>query len=417
MNILFAFPSRSRPERLKRQMAELEKHLAQPDKCSVNFVIDDDDSRRADYLRVIDGVKIPHTVTGGKSENKIHAVNRAVSEAQYQWDIVVVMSDDMRIVLPKFDDEIRSQFAADTDLLLHYNDGYANHKLITFAIMGRDYYNRFKYVYNPAYISLWCDNEQMDVADWLGRRKYIPKQIVSHEHPANRHNTNDQQYRHTEKFFNTDKQTYLAQKANNFGLPLLTVCICTIDGREKQFDRIRKKVLCQIPNAKINNDGEVELLSLKDNKEISVGEKRNRLVNKARGKFVVFIDDDDDIPDYYIASIINVIKNYPDADCIGFLQQCTFDGSKPVAVKLSLQYSEWGDKVDGFAHVRTPYHKTPILLSKVVKAGGFKDMRYGEDHDFSKRVYPLLYNEVFINAVMYYYQYKTENHNTKYGIK
>lgn len=412
MNILFAFPSRSRPERLERQMRELTRHLAQPDKCHVNFVIDDDDPKREQYLKVIEQVSLSHSVTGGKSENKIHAVNRAVSECSYQWDAVVVMSDDMRIVMYRFDDSIRKHLSENNDQLLHYNDGYANATLVTFAIMGRKYYDRFGFIYNPAYVSLWCDNEQMDIADWLGRRKYMPEQIVLHEHPANKHrHLDDAQYRKTESFYRSDEKTYRLRKADNFGLPLLSVCVCTVIGREKQFDYIYNKLINQ-------SDGmPVEVLFEKDNKEISVGAKRQKLLERAQGKFVCFVDDDDDVSGNYIAAIIYAIKEKPGIDCIGFLQHATYDGKNPEINKLSLQYSQWGDNIDGFAHVRTPYHKTPILLSKVVQCGGFKDMRYSEDHDFSKRVYELLRSEAFIEQELYYYKHKTENHKTKYGIE
>jgi hypothetical protein len=44
-------------------------------------------------------------------------------------------------------------------------------------------------------------------------------------------------------------------------------------------------------------------------------------------------------------------------------------------------------------------------------------MRFGEDHDFAIRIYPFLKKEKYINDVMYLYQYSSENHNSKYGIK
>jgi hypothetical protein len=49
---------------------------------------------------------------------------------------------------------------------------------------------------------------------------------------------------------------------------------------------------------------------------------------------------------------------------------------------------------------------------------GFNDMRYGEDYDFSKRLKlsALIQTEVFIAKTMYFYRYKEEPHNQKYGI-
>ena len=44
-----------------------------------------------------------------------------------------------------------------------------------------------------------------------------------------------------------------------------------------------------------NAFGDIELLFDSDNGEVSTGEKRNKLIEKAEGKYIVFLDDDDDI--------------------------------------------------------------------------------------------------------------------------
>jgi hypothetical protein len=86
------------------------------------------------------------------------------------------------------------------------------------SILGRDYYKRFNYIYNPEYISLYCDNETMDVAKILGRYKFVNENIFLHLHPAHGNALNDNQYRYTESFHPIDQATYLKRKANNFGL-------------------------------------------------------------------------------------------------------------------------------------------------------------------------------------------------------
>ena len=45
-----------------------------------------------------------------------------------------------------------------------------------------------------------------------------------------------------------------------------------------------------------------------DNKKRSVGEKRQDLLNLAKGQYLVFIDDDDRISDDYISSIIQAMN-------------------------------------------------------------------------------------------------------------
>ena len=84
----------------------------------------------------------------------------------------------------------------------------------------------------------------------------------------------------------------------------LSILILTLPTRIDSYARLIKSLNLQvIQNNLINR---VQILTLCDTKEISVGEKRNILLNKSCGKYVCFIDDDDLIaPDYLIKIIIN----------------------------------------------------------------------------------------------------------------
>ena len=76
------------------------------------------------------------------------------------------------------------------------------------------------------------------------------------------------------------------------------------------------------------------------------------------------------------------------------------------------------EKAYGFGYIRTTYPKVPIRKSICLKVG-YKDLRYGEDHDFAKRLKlsGLLKTEVYIDSVLYFYRYKFQEHSAKYGIK
>jgi len=162
-------------------------------------------------------------------------------------------------------------------------------------------------------------------------------------------------------------------------------------------------------------DDEIEILFECDNKEISVGAKRQKLLERATGEYIVFIDDDDWVADFYVSEILKAIKYTP--DCIGFLIDCDIEGVKSNA-KASLRYKEWQENVDGFKYVRSIYHKTPVKREIALQVG-FSDKRFGEDYEYSQRIMPLLKTEVFINKVMYYYIYRSKNQtaNERYGIK
>jgi len=83
-----------------------------------------------------------------------------------------------------FDNIIREEFYKNLDQFVHFPDGFTADRLATMSIMGREYYNRFKYIYHPDYISLWCDNEAMEVAKMLGCYTYVDKNIFQHLHPT-----------------------------------------------------------------------------------------------------------------------------------------------------------------------------------------------------------------------------------------
>lgn len=62
----------------------------------------------------------------------------------------------------------------------------------------------------------------------------------------------------------------------------------------------------------------VELIVLTDNKWRSIGAKRNNCMDLAKGKFIVFIDDDDMVSNDYVDSILFVINTYQDVLCVVF---------------------------------------------------------------------------------------------------
>ena len=191
----------------------------------------------------------------------------------------------------------------------------------------------------------------------------------------------------------------------------LSILIPTVNGREQKLAALMSVLKPQLTD-------EVEVLTICDNKEITIGEKRTALYAKANGLFSVQIDDDDLVPDYYVSEILKRINTFPDIDCIGYIERCIWNGKSETFSDFSLRYSAWKEQKDNkeFAHVRTPFHKTPIR-TEMAKQVPFEHIRFGEDHKWSIAINPLLKTEVYIPKVMYIYQYTHENQKIKYGIK
>lgn len=215
-HIAFKFTTRSRPDLFRRGMKSIIENVADKNNYSILVTCDVNDNTMTDVCKEYKQSNVQFVY--GYSKGKIDAINRDLEYLYKDFDILVNMSDDMVFTEKGFDNEIRNGFNNDFDLCLHYPDGFQD-RIITMSILGVDYFKRFGYIYHPSYISLWCDNEQTDVAKALNRYKYIDLNIFNHLHPANTIEAiNDAQYQFTESFNDKDKLNYYERKKNNFDL-------------------------------------------------------------------------------------------------------------------------------------------------------------------------------------------------------
>ncbi len=157
----------------------------------------------------------------------------------------------------------------------------------------------------------------------------------------------------------------------------------------------------------------VEILYIQDIKEMTIGEKRNKLYRMARGEYSLQIDDDDNIHHLAMPYIIDELKDNP--DCVGYKELCIYDGKRVESSNFSIKYGGWADNVDGFNHVRTPFFKTPIKTRLCLQCP-VPHSRFGEDHEFSRMIRPLLQRENYIDEFIYHYIHNSTPHNERYGI-
>ena len=190
----------------------------------------------------------------------------------------------------------------------------------------------------------------------------------------------------------------------------LSVLIPSTFDRRVMTDILIMNIQNQIDDLGVSN--QVEILTDFDNREVSIGTKRQRMLEKAKGEYVVSIDSDDEVTIDYITEIWAGIKENP--DCITFQISCY--GTKGKTANVSNKYDDWKDSFDGFDYARTPYHKVPIKRSIALQIG-FIDLRYGEDYEFSKRLKKsgLIQSEYHIAKPLYHYKYKEAPFRQKYG--
>lgn len=181
---------------------------------------------------------------------------------------------------------------------------------------------------------------------------------------------------------------------------LFSILIPTIESRKVQFHRLHHKLSQQIQENALEST--VEIVWFLDNKEHSVGYKRNQLIAWAKGTFVAFVDDDDEVSDDYVQLICQAIQTHPAIDCIGMKGIITFAGKNPRLFVHSVRYKDYFTR-DG-TYCRPPYHLNPIRRDIACRYR-FEDVSYSEDIDWAMRICQeqVLREEYFIDKVIYYY--------------
>ena len=196
---------------------------------------------------------------------------------------------------------------------------------------------------------------------------------------------------------------------------VVSVLILSIPSRTESVSALVKKLEGQLGNRRT-----VEILVFIDNRSQSISEKRNVLLQAARGQFVCFLDDDDGIANNYIDLILKAAQENPNVDCISFDQFCSLDG-EPMNVSFGIgnPHGQLWRNEDGLLGdiKRPPYHMC-LWKRTLAQSEEFRPM-YGangqstEDIDWLMRLYPKVQTEYHIPEPMHFYIY---NSNTTASI-
>ena len=193
----------------------------------------------------------------------------------------------------------------------------------------------------------------------------------------------------------------------------LSILIPTVTERQSRFNLLYINLLQQ------SIGKPVEVLYLSDNKELPIGTKRQRLLEMAQGRFIVFFDDDDTPSPNYVDLILKAIQD-TSVDCVGIRVRMTTNGSNPqICLHRFRHPMAEGVAANkyGVDYVRPITHFNPVLKTKALQAG-FGNERFGEDAAYWSRVNPLLTKEYYIPEILFDYNYSNlQPHNEKYGIK
>lgn len=184
-------------------------------------------------------------------------------------------------------------------------------------------------------------------------------------------------------------------------VPKLSILICTLPSRIFTFAGLITRLKHQVEGLP------VELLWLGDNKNMSVGLKRNHLLHTATGEYTCYIDDDDHVPPNYVSAILKAAEFNPDV--IAFDAEISENDGPWKRVVYDKDFP--GDRNFPDHYERWPNHLTPVKRG-IALSVGFPNKSSHEDFDFAKGIHELIKTQVRIPEILYYYDYSSERSET-----
>ncbi len=177
---------------------------------------------------------------------------------------------------------------------------------------------------------------------------------------------------------------------------MIAILIAHLPERVKLLNR----VLSQIDEQRSGKDVRV---FIDPSRELTTGQKRNRLLAKAEAagaNYVAFVDDDDLIGPNYIKLAFECEAS--GMDCMELWGQYWENGKQLMPFHHSIKYDKWWQ--DNKAYYRNPNHISLLKMS-AIKGIQYKSLTIGEDGNYSidlqnagvlKTMYP-------VNEIIYYY--------------
>jgi glycosyltransferase involved in cell wall biosynthesis len=176
----------------------------------------------------------------------------------------------------------------------------------------------------------------------------------------------------------------------------LTVCILSLPDRLNFLSSLLQELYSQ----PLQYLKKTEILIAVDTKQYTIGEKRNQLLDAAKGKYITFIDDDDSISPNYLESIFKGIEL--GVDGIGITGMYAPVVGTHKKFKCSKDYI-WEEKPD--AYYRSIQHICPIK-TEIAKKVRYPHINFTEDKLYADSVQPFINTDYKIEEVIYHYKYR-----------
>ncbi len=336
-------------------------------------------------------------LSGGIPTHFIYSLEE-IKDHEEWFDLILVVDQEPSWICQNFDQIIISAMQRhfpDFDGVLHFHSDL-NPSTNQAPVVGKPYYQRLGTLYYPDYQSSCYLDELTYVSRILGKELPLHQPLFLFSDPSSP-NLKDLELLNQRRLRNFDLDPSLIDALFPKEWSIL---ICTLDERLDQFSILYQKLQKQIHHYGLED--QIEILFFRDNRERSIGEKRNALLRQSRGKYINFIDDDDDVHDDYIKMLYDRIKKKP--DCVSLYGMITFDGNYPTPFFHSIAYDHYFEKPG--AYYRPPNPINPIKRS-IAAQFLFPHTSYTEDTDWAMQIArsKLLKKEESVFEPYYFYKY------------
>lgn len=196
----------------------------------------------------------------------------------------------------------------------------------------------------------------------------------------------------------------------------LSILIPTLITRVSFYNDLKNSLEKQINLLNARDD--VNILSCLDDRHLTIGEKRNHLLELANGEYICFVDDDDKVHEDFILEILDAIDKSA-VDVITYKVLCTVSNyenpQESFCIEsiygLNLEYTKLRPWTKEFVKQNSgatlywqgkPSH-TMVWKTDIAKQVKFPHKNQGEDFDWVAVACKLAHTEYNISKILYYY--------------
>jgi hypothetical protein len=197
-------------------------------------------------------------------------------------------------------------------------------------------------------------------------------------------------------------------------MKMLSILMPTTPERAEMFSYLYENVLSQVDYCHSTHEslGQVEVL-VDDSKRfldggLSIGKKREKLLMMSEGKYVCFLDSDDDISPDYVETLLRLCQDDSDV--------CSFSSFAKLSnywmlVDMSIKNESNEESKPGIIY-RRPWHICPVK-SQIAKQINFEDVNYSEDWLWMEKVLEGCITESKTDKILHIYDHGSHSEADK----